>query len=385
MKKHVLLLLLFTFSFSVSSFTQVFNVTKGHIVLTNGDTLRGMLKDRTNIGREVAIQVAGESDFTNYTIDQVRSVFYDDGYYFTPVPSENRFLLCLAEGPMSLYKYQDYYLVQKKGGKPVKLERLYPSEAKDRELKEDNRYKGLLKALLADCAKAQKKVDEVPFNDRRLTDLVESYNHCIDPTQRSKTYRTSSKIRIRKGVRAGVAFNKSRYNDRDDGTINSRRTVDLSPSTTFTGGIWANFSYREKISIQTELLYMRKAGTYSGKISGIYDIAYDFDQSWLQVPFCLHLTLPLTKFRPFLYAGPQIGFALKSKGSINFLNYVTVVEPRTFDLGYRGGAGLEFRFNAKNSVFLEYIYESTYVANKITSPNGNTKNFTHHVSARFAF
>ena len=173
MKKHVLLLLLFTFTFSVSSFSQVFNVTKGHIVLTNGDTLRGMLKDRTNIGREVSIQTMGASGFTTYAIDQVRSVLYDDGYYFKPVPSENRFLLCLVDGQMSLYKYQNYYLAQKKDEKPVKLEREYPDKAVNREMREDKRYQGFLKALFADCSKVQNKADNVQYNDRQLMDIVE--------------------------------------------------------------------------------------------------------------------------------------------------------------------------------------------------------------------
>ena len=384
MKKHVLLLLLFTFSFSVSSFTQVFNVTKGHIVLTNGDTLRGMLKDRTNIGREVSIQTMGASGFTTYAIDQVRSVLYDDGYYFKPVPSENRFLLCLVDGQMSLYKYQNCYLAQKKDEKPVKLEREYPDKAVNREMREDKRYQGFLKALFADCSKVQNKADNVQYNDRQLIDIVEKYNNCIDPFQPSKTFKKGTRIRIRKGIRAGVAFNKSRYNDRDNGTIDSGRTADLTSFTTFAGGLWVNFSYREKISIQTELLYIRKQGSYSGKLSGNYDIAYHVDQTWLQVPLCLHFTLPLTKVRPFAYAGPQIGFALKSEGSKNFIGNISIIEPQPFDIGYRGGAGLEFRFNTKSSVFLEYIYENT-VANKITSPNGNTRNFTHHVSARFAF
>ena len=383
MKKHALLLLIFCFSLPLVSFSQVFNVTKGRIVLSNGDTLRGMLKDRTNIGPEVSIQADGSSGFTSYTIDQVRSVIYDDGYYFKPVPSEKRFLLCLAEGPMTLYKYRDYYFVQKKGEDPVKLQKkdLIDSNV----MKIDTHFRRQLRFLMSDCPKVQRRVGKTDFVDRQLVELTNLYNACIDPSVQPVSYRKPLKMRIRKGVRAGVAFNKSRYNDRNNGGSDPGRTVPLSPSTTFTGGIWANISYREKVSMQIELLYRRKAGTYSGKLSGIYDLAYKVDQSLLQIPLCLHLTLPLTKMRPFLYAGPQIGFALKSTGSKNFIGNITLFEPQTFELGYCGGAGLEFRFNVKNSVFLEYIYENSYVANKITSPNGNTKNFTHHVSARIAF
>jgi hypothetical protein len=342
-----------------------------------------MLKDRTNIGREVSIQETGKNSFATYTVEQVRSISYDDGYYFKPVPSENRFLLCLADGLMSLYKYQDYYFVQKKGEKPVKLEK---RDIKDSAvMKVDTHYRRQLRFLMSDCPKAQRRVGKTDFFDRQLVDLVDQYNACLDPSAMPASYREPLRMRIRKGVRAGVAFNKSKYNDRDNGGADSGRTVELSSSKTFVGGIWVNFSYREKVSFQTELLYFRKAGSYSGKLSGIYDIAYRFDQTWLQVPFCMHFTLPLTKVRPFVYAGPQIGFALKSEGSKNFIGNISIIEPQTFDLGYRGGAGLEFRFNVKNSVFLEYIYENTYVTNKASSPSGNTKNFTHHVSARVAF
>ena len=362
-------------------FSQGYNVVKGYLVLSNGDTLRGSLKDRGSLGNTVSIQPNGAPGFTDYTIQQVRSIFYENGNYFKPVPSEDRFLRCLVEGPMDLYKYQDYYLVQRKGEAPVKLGKMNPKD----EGKEDKRFQGLLKYLTSDCPKVQKQSENVNFSDYALIDLVEKYNACKDPSFKSGSHRKSTRMLIHKGIRGGVAFHHSRLNDQDNGLASGGRTVDLGSRTTFSAGIWINLAFRNKLSFQPELLFIRKSGSYAGKISGIYDIAYDVDQTWLQLPLCIYYTFPLEKVRPFISAGLPLGWTLKSEGSKNFIGNKEPILLKNWEYGLRGSAGLEFKMTPKRSFYLEYMYESTYLGFKAEGPSGHVKNFTHHVSARVSF
>ncbi|MCA0236035.1 MAG: PorT family protein [Bacteroidetes bacterium] len=385
MKKTFFFFLL-SMLFGISSgYSQGYNVVNGFLVLNNGDTLRGSLKERANLGNTVSIQTNGAAGFSDFTIDQVRAISYENGSYFKPMPSEGRFLLCLVEGPMDLYKFQDYYFVQKKGEAPVKLDKVSAKEAASNKGREDQRFRALLKYLMSDCPKVQQQAENVEFGDYALIRLIEKYNACKDPAFKSTSHRKSLKLTVHKGIRGGVAFHHSRLNDQNNSLASGGRTVDLSAQTTFSAGIWLNLAFRNQLSFQPELLFIRKKGSFSGKISGIYDLSYDVDQTWLQLPLCVYYTFPLGKTRPFLSAGLPFGWAMKSEGSKNFIGNINPIPLKNWEYGIRGSAGLEFKMTPKRSFYLEYLYESTYVGFKIYGPAGHVKNFTHHVSARVSF
>jgi opacity protein-like surface antigen len=386
MKKRPITLFFFLFFCSGLSFAQVYITSPGYVVLTNGDTIRGLLRDRANLGQKTSVKPAGAADFTEYTIENVRSVFFTDGYYFKPVSipmgsgTEKRFLLCLAEGPITLYKYKDYFFVEKAGNPITKLEKQDYRE-KDT-LKLDTRYRRLLRYLMSDCQKVQSKVEKTGLIDRQLADLVEAYNNCIDPSIRPKAYGKAIKIKMKKGVRAGVAFNHMNY---VEGISNSQsRDYDLGTTAVFTGGVFVNFSYREKFSFQPELLIIQKTGSYAGLLSGLYPFSYNIRQTWLQVPGSLYYTFHIKKIQPFISAGGSIGFPLKNESAkMSSLTSKTNIGILNNEFGYRGSAGLEFAFTKKRHIYLEYIYESATVRTDFA--NKNIYNKTHHVSTRFSF
>lgn len=386
MKKRLFILVLGCIFYSGIAFAQVYNTTQGYVVLTTGDTIRGILRDRTNLGQKASIQAAGSSDFSEYPIENVRSVFYSDGYYFKPVTiptesgTEKRFLVCLAEGPITLYKYKDHYFVEKAGNPITKLEK-QDSREKDT-LKIDTRYRRLLRYFMSDCPKVQNKVGKTEFFDRQLVDVVEAYNTCIDPSIRPKVYRKAIKIKIKKGVRAGVAFN--RMNLVEGLSDLQSRDYDLGATTVFTGGIFANFSYRNRLSFQPELLIIQKTGSYAGKLSGLYTFTYDVRQTWLQVPGSLYYNFQLKKIQPFISVGGSVGFPLKNESlETNELTGNMDIGILNNEYGYRGSAGLEFALTKKLHFYLEYIYESATVRTDFT--NKNIYNKTHHISTRFSF
>lgn len=372
MKNQYFLMALFSILSSVSVYSQGYNITKGYIVLNQGDTLHGFLKDRGSLAGVVSLQVAGITTFTDYTYEQVRVVRYADGYYFKSVPSEKRFLLCLVEGSLDLFKYQDYYYLQKKGEPPVKLEKAYPVVGSG--TREDTRYKGLLKAVLADCADVQLKADQTAFVDRQLIDLIEQYNRCKDASWTSGNSRESTRIRFKKGIRTGVAFVQMEYTD-------SNRKIGFATKTSFSAGFFANFSYRDKLSLQPELLYIRKSGEYPQ--GNEMEPEYVIKQSWLQLPVSLYYTFPTQKIRPFLMIGGQVGTSLQSEVKRRFATAILDLGPSKFETGVRAGAGLELKRTSKHSFYIEYMYENAvgmtdYIGRIIRSK-------VHHISLRASF
>lgn len=375
MKNQHILMVLFSTLFSVSVHAQGYNVTKGYVVYNNGDTLHGFLKDRGSLGNLVSFRVAGASSFTEYSYEQVRAVRYSDGYYFKAVPSEKRFLLCLVEGPMDLFKYEDFYFVQKKGELPVKLEKAYPVIGGGN--REDTRYIGLLKATMADCADVQKKASNMALVDRQLIDLVEQYNHCKDASWKPTISRTSIRIQFKKGVRAGLAFNKMGYTDANN------RKLDFETNTAFSGGIFFNFSYRDKLSIQPELLFMRKTGVLQGNQNNGLEPEFVIKQSWLQMPVSLYYTFPTHIIRPFLFVGGQVGLAIQSEAKKHFGTTAFDLGPSNFETGVRLGAGLEWKRSEKNALYLEFLNENTI--ERTDYVNRNIHNKAYHISLRASF
>ena len=87
------------------STAQTFNTQPGSLVTQAGDTLQGIIKDRSDVSEQVLFQAEGSSDFKKFTPEEAKSFRVDGGYYYKamPVPNEDKttralFLLCLLEG-----------------------------------------------------------------------------------------------------------------------------------------------------------------------------------------------------------------------------------------------------------------------------------------------
>lgn len=385
MRNRIFILSLLLWACFSPVFAQVSITAEGVIVLVNNDTLRGTIKER-NPDQKISIRTQGKTEFREYGIDEVKSVWFQNDYYYKPVrmssdpTGEQRFLLCLAEGAIDLFKYKEIFLVKKGNDKPVKLEK---NDVRVRDtMKIDTHYRRLLYYLMSDCPAVFKKVSKTEFIDVHLVKLVELYNLCIDPDSRPVSRANPVRIKLKKGIRAGVAFHRMRYENQQSGS-EPDRIVTFEPLVAFAGGIFVNFTYADKFSLQPELLFTKKSGSYRGNLGGIYERAYSIEQTLLQLPVSLYYTFRASKIRPFLSAGGLIGYALQNESQKEFVGAVTIIEANKVEYGYRAGAGIRFDVNAKSALFLEYLFESTGVRTDVLHENFNGK--SHHVSVRFGF
>jgi len=81
----------------------------------------------------------------------------------------------------------------------------------------------------------------------------------------------------------------------------------------FAGGVFANYAFDERFSVQPELLYTQRGVTdnlYDGFVA--VDLTASFD--YVELPVLLKYAFPLGgSFKPFICAGPCVAFTLSSE------------------------------------------------------------------------
>lgn len=116
--------------------------------------------------------------------------------------------------------------------------------------------------------------------------------------------------------------------------------------TSFSGGVFMNYAFDEALSIQPELLYVPKGFTgtlYDGYIDVDVTPSIDF----IEIPLLLKFAFPTGgNVRPFVFAGPSVGFAVSSKLKIGVGWLSSKVDMSDFtnstDFGMVVGAGLGY-------------------------------------------
>jgi len=158
----------------------------------------------------------------------------------------------------------------------------------------------------------------------------------------------------------------------------------------FNGGFTGEFMVNEHLGIQSEIIYTVKGGktTYNESFLGlnIVDGVTNMRLSYIEVP--MHLSFYLSDaFRT--YAGPYIGFLMKSKVETDaeILQFVNVDDEEQIDneyfnnVDYGVSGGVEFILDpvflgAKYSVGLQQVANPDEPTNEIL---GNAKNNTFQV------
>ena len=101
--------------------------------------------------------------------------------------------------------------------------------------------------------------------------------------------------------------------------------------TGFSAGGYLELTLPYLFSIQPEVLYSTKGFTsefHDVEFGAPYTLKQTFVNSYIDVPILLKFTLPVSFFKPSLYAGPDIGFLIGAKEKI--LESGTVPVPPTF-------------------------------------------------------
>ena len=108
------------------------------------------------------------------------------------------------------------------------------------------------------------------------------------------------------GIKAGGNMAKPTGSDVDDieGTLKTK--------VGFVGGIFISFNLSNSFSIQTEVLYTMKGATYE-----YTDVEETVEEKlygdYLEIPLLLKFKFLSGGIRPFIFAGPYVGFKLSEK------------------------------------------------------------------------
>jgi opacity protein-like surface antigen len=165
------------------------------------------------------------------------------------------------------------------------------------------------------------------------------------------------------GLKGGVNFaNVLLAPDLPPGSSKSGRTG-------FLGGAFAEARLSDTFSVQLEAFYTQKGFEVT---SAVGKATYSLD--YVELPLTAKATFGSGPLRPYLFAGPFVGFRLSANvetgsGSADFKD-----STRTTDLGLDLGAGLLYRLNPGTALVFEGRYSVGLVNIFNTGPAGGTVN-----------
>ncbi|WP_026452012.1 porin family protein [Aequorivita capsosiphonis] len=158
------------------------------------------------------------------------------------------------------------------------------------------------------------------------------------------------------GIKAGANF------------ANISDASGLSNKTGFQAGIFAGIKFTDKVGIQADMLYSQQGGDF--------DFG-DFDLTYINVPVVLKYYL----FQGLnIQAGPQFGFIVDDKITVDLGDVVTDAKAENFDLSGVVGAGYDFPFGIRLDA--RYNFGLTDVS-KIDGADG--KNSVFSVALGYSF
>jgi outer membrane protein W len=128
-----------------------------------------------------------------------------------------------------------------------------------------------------------------------------------------------------------------------------------SYKTGFTGGVFMNYAFNERFSLQPELLYTMKgmkANLYDKLIS--VDVTASFD--YFELPVLAVFTLPGSKnLKPRVYAGPSFAYTLSSELELSAWLISASVDfsslTQKTDFGVVAGAGFDYAIGKRMLTF----------------------------------
>lgn len=125
------------------------------------------------------------------------------------------------------------------------------------------------------------------------------------------------------GIKAGANF------------ANISDASNLSNKTGFQAGLFAGIKFTDKVGVQADLLYSQQGAKFKFG---------DFDLTYINVPIVVkyYLIQGLN-----IQAGPQFGFIVDDKITVNLGDVVTDAKAENFDLSGVVGAGYDFPFGIR--------------------------------------
>lgn len=152
------------------------------------------------------------------------------------------------------------------------------------------------------------------------------------------------------GVKSGVNVANA--------SVNPALPADFSksPRTGFIGGVSAELKLAEPLSLQLEALYTQKGFEVTGaSVGGTRATAtYKFD--YVEVPLTLKATLGSGPIRPYVFAGPNVGFRVAAKAAVPGGTVDFKEGTKLNDVALDFGAGIVYQLDAKTALVFDVRY-----------------------------
>jgi len=377
-KKNKFLIVIFFLTIS-AAYSQSGLYVQGYIVTNNNDTIRGLIKDRSNIKNtnSVKFRSLNSKRAKIYLPDSIKSFGLEDGrtYYSMAIhdASINRpiFIQELLEGRVSLYK-----------AFPMDGIKIYiVKKAQEYFIINRETYKSVFKIHLTEC----KEIDyysfekqEIEYKEKDLKAFIEKYNNCATPNSRMEIS-INRKVQVKKGVKASFTHNNIFLHDMDiNGTNKSHgHYIDYG----YDMGVYFNLSGAGRISTQLEAIYSYQSGKRSIVGFWRYSDDYKFSGRYLmkavQIPVLVRYSIPINSYvKPYVNAGPLFTYIFQNQFnySDSFGENTITGDFSSFSyLGFSGGSGVYFQ-PFKNS--LEASFEVRYSLNIVRQNNSASNNLS---------
>lgn len=344
------------------------NYQPGYVVTAAGDTLKGLINDRTEVknAQQCSFKAASEEPPRQYGPEQLNGYGFADGKMYESkriradsVTSATVFVELLVKGRLSLYHYKvgSRYFAEKSPQEPAELTRVEKTIERDGVpyVVVQEFYKGTFTYLTLDCPRLKRKIDRLPFEHNDLVRVVQEYNTCNDTTA---SFRTKRKfITAKAGLTAG--FNRSRLrfsSDQAGADYLTKASLDVKAYP------FAGLYVQTTLPWVTDRLTLWFEGQYSQHqytsfrefktAESIYREDVFISREYLRFPVLLRYTYPKGSLRPFAGVGVRLDVALSGDSRAiqerELSNRVTTSEKpavatRGGELGGVAGAGLELR------------------------------------------
>lgn len=250
-----------------------------------------------------------------------------------------------VKGPMTLYSYNsraaNCFFLETKDGAMIPV---FNDDSTD--------YKAVLRETMSSCAAMERKIGLVRFQKSSMARLVKDFNNC---SQRPLPF-------PKWGPVIGYGLNTLSKPSNYYGAI----TVS-NWSANYTGfvvGVGGDYPISSgDLSIHADiLLSSHRFSSTSQELAVTTDVVYN--AMALDVPLMLRYRLPLSRWRPFVNAGPLASLSLQTNGLVytatldqnNILTTTGGSDEKlvsSFMYGFAAGGGIELDLGKRNSVWFE--------------------------------
>lgn len=158
-----------------------------------------------------------------------------------------------------------------------------------------------------------------------------------------------------------------------DPPLDTKRTIG------FMGGAVLEIEFSEIFSVQPEVMYIQKRAKYSDVVNvpPFGDVSFDatFKTDYIEIPILLKATFGTSDFKPFVFAGPNIGIMMSSELEVKAMGETQSEsikdETESTDFAIDFGAGGEFKVGSA-TVFVSGRY-SLGLSDTVKDPNVKAK------------